>query len=56
MIFLVLVIVYFIDGMTVRGEYGEGWLDWVTLVEGFLAAYLPVSLAFVWRVIVKNGG
>ncbi|MBT9173904.1 MAG: hypothetical protein DDT21_02310 [Syntrophomonadaceae bacterium] len=50
MIFLVLVVVYFIDGMTVRGEWGEGWLNWVTLIEGFLAAYLPVSLSFVWRV------
>ncbi len=54
MVLLCLVMVYFVHGFAVHPGYGEGWLDWVTLVEAFGAAYLPVSFGFVARVITKK--
>lgn len=52
-VFGVLVACYMVDGFTVRGEWGEGWLDWVTLVEGFLAGYAWILAASLWRFVTE---
>jgi len=51
LIFVVVAITYYMDGFTIRGEYGEGWLDWYHVISNFFWAYVITSFACMWRVI-----
>jgi len=52
-LFSVIATAYLVDGFVIRGEWGEGWLDWVTLVECVLAGYAWVFVASLWRFVTE---
>ena len=53
-LFLTLIVAYFVDGYTVHDIWENGWINWRTLLPCFLAAYFPVSAAFMWRVLTRE--
>jgi hypothetical protein len=53
-VFMILAAAYFVDGFEVRGQWGEGWLDWVTVVECVLAGYGWIFVASFWRFVTQT--
>lgn len=49
--FSVVVLTYLVEGFVVHGELGEGWLDWTTIMQNMAAAYAPVTLLSIGRLL-----
>lgn len=51
MLFCVLALSYYVDGFTMHGALGMGWLDWTTVAANFFIGYGIMSFFTLWRVV-----